>query len=163
MKAPTTKADLLRRMAASHQAYEETLACIPPEHFDDIVLYGNWTVKDLMAHIGWWIETGAERVAAVRRGEPLEQFAYYDPINDKILERFKSTPLAEIQAMEARGWHAMEQQVLATSEAELFDEDRFPMLQGRPLINLVMEETCDHYDGHLSDLKAMLQQGNLVS
>lgn len=156
MDTPTTKAALLKRMAASHQAYLELLTSIPRERFDEVIIYDMWTIKDLIAHIGWWIETGAQRVAAVRRGEALQQFAYYDPVNDEIFERFKDAPLAQVQAMEARGWQAMEQQVREISEDELFDAERFPTLQGRPLISLVKEETYEHYESHLHDLKAVL-------
>jgi hypothetical protein len=156
METPTTKAALLKRMADSRQDYLKTLSSIPRERFDEVILYDTWTLKDLIAHIGWWIETGAERVAAVRRGEPLQQFAYYDPINDEILDRFRHSLLADVQAMEARGWRAMEQQIQETSEAELFDARRFPTLQGRALISLVSEETYEHYETHLNDLKAVL-------
>ena len=162
MKTPTTKTELLERMAISHYDYIETLARIPQEQFDDVVLYGIWTIKDLIAHIGWWIESGAERVAAVRRDEPLEQFANYDPINEAILARFRHVPLASVQAMEARGWQAMEQQVQAASEEEMFETDRFATLQGRPLLNLVIEETYDHYDGHLADLKLGIHKINFA-
>jgi hypothetical protein len=162
MTTPTTKTELLKRMATSHQDYVETLSRIPREHFDEVILYEVWTIKDLIAHIGWWIETGAERVAAVRRGEPLEQFAYYDPINDDILERFKEAPLTDVQAMEARGWQAMMRQVEQASDAELFDADRFESLQGRPLLSLIAEETYDHYDAHLNDLK-VAQRVNVTS
>jgi hypothetical protein len=162
METPTTKAALLKRMAASHQDYLDTLARIPREQYDEVILYDSWTIKDLIAHIGWWIETGAERVAAVRRGEPLQQFANYDPINEDILQRFKNAPLSEVQAMEARGWQAMEEQVQAASEDELFDTNRFPTLQGQALISLLIEETYDHYEGHLKDLKETMKQNNVA-
>jgi hypothetical protein len=162
MANPTTKGDLLDGMYAGHQELYAVLARIPEERMNEIALYNNWSIKDFIAHIGWWQNSAAERMAAARRGETPQTFHDEDMVNHEILTRYRSTPLDEVLAMEAEGFAALEQLVQSINdEGELFDGGRYPATDGRPLANDAAGNTFGHYAMHLDDVRAWMRGNEL--
>jgi hypothetical protein len=48
------KGEILRRVRTTHLELEEVVAQIPPEQMTQPGVNGEWTVKDVLAHITWW-------------------------------------------------------------------------------------------------------------
>ena len=160
MPHPTTKAELLTRMRQGHQGFYNLLARIPDERMDEIALYDNWTIKDFIAHIGWWEQNAAERVAMYRRGErplPIDT----DTQNTEILDRYRGTSLGDVRAMEAAGAAALETQVREATEDEVFDVNLFPATNGHALIELIAGDSYEHYAEHRDDVRAWMRQNGL--
>jgi hypothetical protein len=162
MTHPTTKADLLARMRTGHQEFYDVLARIPEERMDEIALYDTWSIKDFIAHIGWWQNSAAERISAARRGETPQSFDEFETINHEIFERYRYTPLAEVRAMEAESFEAVEKIVQSiTDDGELFDAARYPTTNGRQLASYAAGNTFGHYADHLPDVLVWMQKNGL--
>lgn len=160
MLSPTTQAQLLTHMRDSHRVLHTLLARIPDERMDEIALYDSWSIKDLIAHIGWWEQTAAERVAMYRRGErpaPIET----EIQNAEILARYRMMSLADVRAMEAAGVVALETQVKDAAENEIFDVNHFPATNGHALIELIAGDSYEHYDIHLPDVLVWMQKNGI--
>jgi hypothetical protein len=162
MAKPTTKAEVLSLMRKSHQEFYNVLSRIPDERMDEIALYDNWTIKDLIAHIGAWQQSLAGRIAALRSNQPPEKVGEHDidKTNAIFLERYRKTPLAEVRAMEAASFEALEQQVREASEAEIFEPHHFPSYQ-YALLAPIAGDTYEHYPDHLKDVRAWMRQNGL--
>jgi hypothetical protein len=162
MAHPTTKADLLARMQAGHQQFYAVLARIPEERMDEVALYDNWSIKDFIAHIGWWQNSAAERIAAARRGEPVQVFEDEDQVNHDVFTQYRHTPLDEVRAMEAESYTALEKLVQSISdEGELFDGARYPSTNGRQLASYAAGNSFGHYAMHLDDVRAWMRLNGL--
>jgi hypothetical protein len=148
---PTTKAEVLAHMRSEHQAFLDVLSSIPEERMYETALYNAWSIKDFLAHVGWWAQVGADRIAMTRRGETPPPIDDYDLVNAEILERFRSISLDEAQALEHQGFAALEIQT-----EELSEEDIFQVHMG-----WIKGPTYGHYEEHMDDVKAWMQQNGL--
>ena len=162
MPRPTTKAELLAAMSAGQQELYDVLAHIPEDRMTEIALYNTWSIKDLIAHLSWWQNNAAERIETVRQGGTPQVFEEFDTINAEVFERYRYTPLAEVRAMEAKTFTALEALVKSIDEEELFDAARYPAAKGRMLAGLAAGNTFGHYDDHLPDVRAWMAQNNLA-
>lgn len=156
-----TKADLLARMREAHADFYAMLERIPEERTNEIAIYDNWTIKDLIAHLGWWYQSAAERIAAARRGDAPTVYTDYDEVNAQVQAQYRDMPLTEVRAMEAKGFAALEAIVETADEDELFDEDRYPKAR-RSVASYIIGNTYGHYEDHLPDAKAWMIQHNLT-
>jgi hypothetical protein len=145
---PTTKDELLARMHTDRQELLDLLSRIPDAHMDEIALYDAWSIKDFIAHIGWWAQTGAERIAMSRRGEIPPPIDDYDAVNADVLERFRDISLSEARDIEKRGFAAIQTQTQELSEDEIFHTH----------MGWIRGPTYAHYEEHIDDVKAWMQQ-----
>ena len=159
MQTTTPKVELLKRMHAGRQELYATLDRIPEELMDEIALYDNWTIKDFIAHIGWWEQTTADRIAAWRRGEEVPPITQdmIEAMNAHFLTRYHDMPLYEVRAMEASAFAALEHQVIEATDAEIFDPHRFPGRQSA-LLDLIAGDSYEHYAEHLPDVLVWMQK-----
>lgn len=161
MPHPTTKLYLIVHLLESHQAFLKALSRIPPERLDEIALYDAWSIKDFIAHIGWWENSTAERIAALRLGETAEPPIGTDDINARVLEQYRDTPLDSVYAMEQSGFEALVAQVEALSDAQIFTPDALGNTQGDPLLRWIADNTYDHYAEHMGDVRAWMRLNGL--
>ena len=150
-------------MHQGDQDFYAVLARIPDERMQETALYDNWSIKDFIAHIGWWQNSTAERIAAARRGETPQAYDEFETVNHEIFMRYRHTPLDKVRSMEAEGFAAVEKIVQSISdESDLFDAARYPATNGSELASYAAGNTFGHYDLHLDDVKAWMRKNNLA-
>lgn len=135
-------------MRADHARLEALLAGIPDEQFVRPGTLGEWSVKDMLAHITFWEQrllayTNGAKESLVQPEED-EQMAI-DRINAGAFTANRDRPLAEVRADFARSY----QQVLALAESLSADD-----LADEVFYNLFAGDTFEHYREH----NAMLEQ-----
>lgn len=64
------KSDLLNWLQEEHQRWEAFLAQIGPERMDQGGVAGNWSIKDIVAHLTGWNHRLVASLRAAQRGEP---------------------------------------------------------------------------------------------
>jgi hypothetical protein len=158
---PTTRADLLTHMREARQSFLALLASIPEERMYEIALYDNWTIKDFLAHIGWWEQSTADRIASLRRGEFATPPIGTTEINADVLAKYRETPLNEVRVMESMGFTALETQIEELSEDEIFTAGRFEATERAPLLDWIADNTYAHYEEHVGDVTLWMQKNGL--
>jgi hypothetical protein len=116
---------------------------------------GDWTRKDVVAHIGGW-EARAVRLFAIVHGErdfDPEEPAETDAFNAWWFERNRDRPVNEVRASEAEAFRALVDLVATAHDADLFDPGRFPFLEGQQFERVVRENTIEHYPDHDDQLR----------
>lgn len=151
MIEPTTKDELLTRMREDRQELLRLLARIPDARMQEIALHGAWSIKDFIAHIGWWAQTAAQRIAMTRRGETPPPIDDYDAVNAEVLERFRDMSLEEARELERSGFTAVEAQTQELSEDEIF----------RIHLSWIRGTTYRHYEEHIDDVRAWVRLNGL--
>ena len=130
---------------------------------------GQWSVKDIIAHIMAYEQYTADRMAEIIHGEAyipaptqaaldafLEKFGYPDfgsallngdGPNAWIVEKYKNIPLEEIVAHEIQAFDAIVSGVETLTEAQL-DQHHF--------FERVTDNTYEHYREHSRDIERWL-------
>ena len=150
------KAELLKQMRAGRQRLDATLAQVDDNRWLAPELSGGWSLKDLLAHLGWWEGWIAGIYATLLRGEA--PYAHHldpktvDVLNAQALAKYHDQPLAEVRRHEERAYRNLLSVVQNAPEEDLFDPRRFAWLQGQPLAEWIINNSYGHYDEHLADV-----------
>lgn len=164
------KAELLDWLQAEYRQWEAFLDQIGPECMDQPGVAGDWSVKDIIAHVTDWQPWMIARLQAAQRGEPKPtppwpaHLQTDDEINAWIYEANRGRSVREVLDESQRGF----QQLLSVVEG-LPDDVRIETIRssaGREyhLVWLgdqrfAVGEFFDHFhDDHEPDIRAWLER-----
>lgn len=159
---PADKSELIRDMTDAHQRVVVILDSIPDERLLDPAT-DEWTGKDLLAHMAWWHDHSARVIASLHAGR--EPYDRNDPANttDTINRRVHDEHLEDSPATARRTFDASFTRLLRAleplTEEELFADDRWPWLDGEPLVEMVLWDSSRHYDAHHEHLDRLSPAG----
>jgi hypothetical protein len=125
---------------------------------------GEWSIKDILAHIAaWearltvWLEA-ALRGERAARPEPGLTWDAMDDLNEQTYLANRERPLTEVQE-EARATYARMLQTVRTCMTQLSPDafERVPAgVDDTPLKFQIAANTYEHYDEHLANIQAWL-------
>lgn len=135
---------------------------------------GNWSIKDLIAHLWAYEQYIADRLAEIAQGESYmpcktynsleafrNEYGYPDfgssllddaEANDWVYERYRNIPLEEIVAQELQAFTTI------VAALETMPENT---VKHHNLLNRVADNTYHHYREHIRDIKAWLKTNAL--
>ncbi|HEX5039914.1 MAG TPA: maleylpyruvate isomerase N-terminal domain-containing protein [Candidatus Limnocylindria bacterium] len=145
--------DLVRDLDAARQAFLDALAEVDEDLVTVPGVMDDWSVRDLVVHVAWWSQHGADALALAGAGRGAE-FAYSTDetgaMNARILEEGRSVSPSDALAREEAAFMAFRERV-ATLE---------PSLLGLRLGNddtveeVIRYDGPDHYAEHTTHLRA---------
>ncbi len=147
-----TKRELLESIQKGRAEFEAALTKLSPEQMVVPGAMGEWSVKDILGHIGMWESRLVTTLYAVERGATPPGLVHTQVVVDKVnAESFaeqRDRPLERVLA----DFHAVHKQLLKrldmVKESDLFDPKRFKWMEGEPLAKLVAGDTFEHYAQH---------------
>lgn len=96
-----TREQLLARIDAAWQAFGDSYAGLTDEQLQEPGVAGDWSVKDLIAHVTWWEQEALKHVPLiVAGGRPPRYSVTYggiDAFNTLMAEKKRDRSLAEIR------------------------------------------------------------------
>jgi uncharacterized protein (TIGR03083 family) len=151
MEKPTNKAAFLEQIHSDRAKLESLLDRVPQDRLEEPGAMGDWTVKDVMAHVTAWERRLAEWLAANERpplsGEIIEQ------MNQERYEQDRERPLADIQADFHRIHEAVVQRIDNFVTDESLQSTAPPPTGSRaPGWRLIAACTYLHYEEHIETL-----------
>jgi uncharacterized protein (TIGR03083 family) len=153
MSLSSRKTEILEQISATHLLLEAHLSALSDAQMLQPGVNGQWTVKDVLAHITWWeqhllhrLKTGQDNLFR----EEISVQAATDRANDSIYVANRSRSLAEI----LDEFHASYQQVLTALEA-LSEED----VAQAEIYDAIAWDTFRHYPEHTAMLQAWMASG----
>ena len=166
----TTKADLLRTLDEGRKTWEETLAKVGEGRMEEPGVVGEWSVKDLIAHVGFWERWVGGKISASLEGEEstiLGPFAGEipaeakdwdtDQLNAWAYERNRYRPVAEVVMEEQQIYRRLYTTLRGMRDEDLFTPGRFPWARERA-VEAVAGNTYDHWPEHIQSIEAWLAQ-----
>lgn len=147
------KTEILEQVFATHLLLEAHLSALSEAQMLQPGVNGEWTVKDVLAHITWWEQHLLHRLNTGQDSLFLEEIsvqAATDKANDSIYAANRSRSLAEI----LDEFHASYQQVLTALEA-LSEED----VAQAEIYDTIAWDTFRHYPEHTAMLQAWMASG----
>ena len=158
------KTALVESIHTARAEWEALLAEVGEAHMVQPGATGDWTFKDVIAHLSAWRQRDLALLEAARRGEkpadpPWPEGLDTDQINAWIYEQNRNRPLEDVLAESAATWQQLEEGLLELPEDVLFDPARFEWMEGERLGPSVVGGCLDHYyEEHAPTLHAWLQR-----
>jgi len=161
-----TKARVLDAIDAERAAWQALVAEVGESRMEEPGPMGDWSFKDLAAHVTGWRQRSLDRIEAGLRGEPdtptpwPAALSTDDEINAWIHQREHDRPLAAVLADADATFARLRVAVEALSDEDLNDPRRFPWLDGRSLAQEIRSgEFFAHlHDDHEPDVRAWLDR-----
>ncbi|MGH2487503.1 MAG: ClbS/DfsB family four-helix bundle protein [Ktedonobacterales bacterium] len=160
------KAELLRRMRESHVTWDALLAEVGPERMTLPGVAGEWTAKDLVAHVAVYERWTAWQMERALRGEtvmvslpeqtPATDVDDQDERNAAFYQIFRDQPLDETLAQARASYDRLLAAVNAFPDDLLANSDRFEWSFGIPVWRVVASGSFAHEEGHIAHIRAWL-------
>ena len=167
MTEPRSKAALLELIERERGLWDELLAEIGEERMLQPGATGEWSFKDVVAHLnGWRVKTLARLVAAHDHSDPAappwlanldeDDEGDVDRINDWIYWANRERPLGAVLGAYRHSFQRMYDATSALSENELNDIGRYPWLAGHRLADVITAAFGHFHDEHKPVLRDWL-------
>jgi hypothetical protein len=148
------KAELLANIRTGRQQLEFALARWSEEQMLVPVLHGGWTIKDLIAHFGFWEGRVVTLYGQLSRGEePAADEPPLDELNAQAYRQNRAGTLDEVQREERAAYTQLMALTANASDDDLFNPQRFAWIQGKPFVEWIENNTYGHYAEHATDLE----------
>jgi hypothetical protein len=163
---PISKKQLVASMQSEQAAWLALLDEIGEENMTQPEVAGGWSIKDIVAHITGWRRRTVLRFRAAldptidmtppwpaEMGE-LDEDDDVDQINAWIYKTNRDRPLADVLGDSREVFQQLVSEVLALSDEQLNDQERFPWLSGERLTGALI---FGHFhEEHEPDMRAWL-------
>ena len=151
MSKPTTKNQIIEAAQTERTALEQLLADLTPEQMIQPKVVGDWSAKDVLAHlIEWeqmvvkWYEAGVkDKVPAV----PSEEYNWgqLPQLNHAIYLKHRDRSLADIQKEFKASYKKIIKTIQDIPEKELFTRGHFAWTRNNTLAAYFVSGTSSHY------------------
>jgi hypothetical protein len=138
------KKALLKRISRERDRLLATLDVLTEEEMARPGACGEWSAKDVLAHIAAWEEECARAIGTLGKGEPWDVDYDLEAWNDQTYRQRRSLPLDQVRR-EFQGAH----QTLLEAIGGLTEEQ---LAQNSDIRGWIANSTYAHYQEHLLDL-----------
>jgi hypothetical protein len=164
MDGNTSKAQLLDDLKVEQAQWEALLQDIGEDHMTQPGVAGEWSIKDIVAHLTGWRRRSVGRFQAALRHEPApppfwpSHLQTDDEINAWIYAANRDRPLADVLRESRDVFQQLVETLDAFPEADLHDPTRFPWLEGGDLSLTGAVFFAHFHEEHESDMRAWLER-----
>lgn len=165
-----SKSALLQKIEEEHTFWERLLTEVGEDEMEQPGATGDWTFKDVVAHLVLWGQRMIALLEAAQRNQPpapplwpafLDEEQETEQINQWIYLTNHDRPLQDILNESRRQFQQMATLLEALSEHDLMDPKRFSWMRGKALGPTVVKNFFGHLqEEHVPALRAWLAQRN---
>lgn len=161
-----SKGEALAAIEREREAWEALLAGVGEARMLEPGAMGDWTFKDLIAHITGWRARSLRRLEAAANGQPEPKPAWPatlttdDEVNDWIYEQNRERLLGEVVSESRESFARLAEIVQMLPDEALSDPERFPWLEGQALGPAIVEGAFfgHWHEEHESDVRRWLNE-----
>jgi hypothetical protein len=154
----SNKQELTEKILSGRKQLESVLSHVDNERMPLIILHGEWSVKDLLAHLGFWEENVVSLFQTLRAGKTPDPMPELNALNAQVLSESRKLYVEEIRRQEIKAYQKVLSMLREASHAELFDGRHFAWTEGRPFCEFIADNTYGHYEEHLPEVLAWLKR-----
>jgi hypothetical protein len=151
------KQELLSKIETAHSEWQSLIAEVDQARLSEPGVTGDWSVKDLVAHVSSWQQRVLDRMDADTTGAPIE-FAGRDleEINVALYDRNRDRPLDDVLSEAEETYSRFMERVRGLSEQQLFEPGQFSFTKENPVYLWIAGDTFEHYDEHSATIREWL-------
>jgi len=147
------KQTLLNTVDREAALWERFLGEVPENEMEQPGATGDWTFKDVVAHLSTWRRSTLERLNAARRDQT-PSFKFWpagldedddddlEKINQWIYEENCDRILRDVLSESREQFRYLRELVRLLPEEKLFDPEHFDWMDGKPLVDII---NFDHF------------------
>ena len=119
---------------------------------------GVWSVKDVLAHIGFWERYGANIIRDAMRGSTPDLVAddQTERSNASVVAQYYQRSLAAVIADWQQAREDLLEEIEDLKDEDLNDPDRFPWSEGRTLLDRIAGNSFGHEQEHIEQIRAWM-------
>ena len=155
-----SKAELQVAMEREYTRWKLMLKELDGQRMVEPGVVGEWSVKDIAAHIMVWQRRLVQRLQASLRGEGFTPAGFdqlsIDDRNAIFYEETREMSLPQVLATSSLIYRRLNSLVQELSEEELNDPLRFDWLNGSPLWLWIKGDSYEHYQEHIASIQDWL-------
>lgn len=150
MPRPTSKDDLLEAIERERGKLDAILETVAPERMAEPGVVGEWSVKDVLAHLTEWEQMALHWYRTGLRGEvpevPAPGFKWNQTpqLNRAIFEKHRDRPLDEVVAAFRASRRAILGVIESLGDEDLFTAGRFAWTRKNTLGTYFVSATSSH-------------------
>ena len=148
---------LVAELEAARGEFTAALAEVEPDLLLAPGLVGEWSARELIAHIGYWTGLAAEALHSAEQGR-LADFGEdeldVDERNEVVARVAAETDLATVRQREEAAYAAMLTRLKRVDPAVLDDKVSY----GDSLERVIQDDGAEHYREHALDLRAWFHE-----
>lgn len=163
MPRPTTKNQLLEAIEVERKALEKFLDELSPAQLTQPGLVGEWSAKDVLAHLIEWEQMVLNWYSAGAKGKvpvtPAEGFnwAQLPQLNQQIYEKHCDRPLTDIQKEFKSSFKKMLSTIQSLTDEDIFTHGRYAWTKNNTLGAYFVSSTSSHYHWARTTMKKGLK------
>jgi uncharacterized damage-inducible protein DinB len=156
------RAELLAELDSENERWERLLAEVGDDRMDEPGVAGEWSIKDIVAHITAWRRRTVGRFEAVAEGRPEPappwpaNLKEDDEINAWFHERDRGQSVREVLSESRRVVQQLRAAIAKLPEEAPDDPARFPWMGDVPLSGAAL--FSHFHDEHEADMRAWLSR-----
>ena len=147
------KQQLLERLEKAWAAIKESYAGLPDSQMMNTGVIGNWSVKDILAHVTTWEEEALKYLPLIITGGKPPRYIQYggiDAFNAQMTEQKRDLALSEVLKQLEETHRRLIDYILSVPEEHFTQETRF-----RRRLRL---DTYSHYPIHANSIREWLKR-----
>ena len=156
---PTRPEALADDLVAARTDFIDALGDVDPALLTSPGLVGEWSARELVAHLGYWAGHAAEAIHHAEQGR-LDEFDAGAPSVDErnavVARVARETDLATVRSREELACDALRKRVLGADPEWLSERDA----DGDSLEEIIRDDGASHYREHTRDLRAWFGAGS---
>ena len=157
------RANVLGRIADERRHWQDLVAQVGTDRLEEPGPMGEWSFKDLAAHLLGWRERTLARFEAAVDGRAVPpppwpaELEDDDPINEWIHEQHRARPAEDVLRDVDRSYERLAAAVAALPDEKLTDPTAFPTLEGQSVVDV---DLFGHlHDEHEPSIREWLARG----
>lgn len=154
--AATAGALLADEVVRERAGLLELLAAVAPESMTTPGLIGEWSARELIAHLGYWAGHAVEIIHAAEEGriDELADEPPTDEVNATVARVARTTDLATVRRREAASVDVLLERLRSLDGALL----ELTLPDGATLAQGIREDASEHYAEHAAELRRTLAE-----
>ncbi len=164
MPRATNKTQLLEDSHAAYQKLTNYVEKLSPQEMEMTGVVGDWSVKDVLAHLAEWHEMVMHWYDSGLKGEtpavPGEGYTWRSlpALNQMIYEKHHARSLEDIQTW-FQGTHQKTIQIVESrSDEDLFTRGLYPWMNNNTLAAYFIANLSSHYTWALKEIRAGMKR-----
>lgn len=155
------KQELIDRIEQSHSEWQSVLAEVGQSRMEEPGVTGDWSVKDIIAHLSSWQQRVLDRMDADTSGKEVESLGQtVDEVNIALYERNRERPLEEVLPQARDTYGRFLERVRTLSEQQIFEPGHFTFTKDNALYAWIAGDTFEHYEEHSASVRSWLESSS---
>ncbi|MFN8371895.1 MAG: DinB family protein [Anaerolineae bacterium] len=152
------KAEFLHTLRSTRAEWDALIAQVPRDQMTQPDAVGQWSIKDLIAHVMWYENEMVEVIEShVFEGSPWWELEDVDERNERIYEQYRDVPLDKVLADAQATYLRLLAGLESLSEEDFHTPQNFRNMPPEWIPWQVIASNCfEHYPQHSEDLEAWL-------